>query len=85
MDRVPEFWKTFGGNLIAVAAVGVMTLFNALSANLADLRRDVAALQSARAEYATAAEFEVACASVSVALSEIEGSPTSSGESGSEV
>jgi hypothetical protein len=75
MNRVPAVWEVFGGSLLGVAAVGLLTAYNALAANVAELRREVVALQFARGEYATAAEFELASGRVSAALAEVEGVP----------
>ena len=58
MNTVPAFWRVFGGSLLVTATLGVITVFNSLTADLADLRRGIARDQEARAELVTTAEVE---------------------------
>ncbi|MDB5314110.1 MAG: hypothetical protein JWO38_8312 [Gemmataceae bacterium] len=72
MDTVPAFWRVYGGSLLVVAALGVLTLFNSLTAELAELRRGVAREQEARAELVTTTEFEAVMADQDASLRAVE-------------
>lgn len=45
-DRFPLFWEIFGGTLISVVALIVITAFSQLGSTAADLRRDLNQLQA---------------------------------------
>jgi hypothetical protein len=58
VDTVPAFWRVYGGSLLVTATLGVLTVFNSLSTELAQLRRDIAHEQEARAQFVTTAELD---------------------------
>lgn len=58
MDTVPVFWRVYGGSLLVTATLGILTVFNSLSTELAQLRRDIAHEQEARARFVTIAEVD---------------------------
>ena len=70
--RIPEFWHTFGGTVFGILALGVMTLFNNLHANLSEIRRDLADLQATRAAWATWDDVENAAYDGNARLSAVE-------------
>jgi hypothetical protein len=45
IDKVPLFWQVFGGTIVSVVALMVITAFNQLNSYATDLRRDVNQLQ----------------------------------------
>ena len=71
--RIPEFWHTFGGTVLGILALGVMTLFNTLHANLADLRREVVGLQESRSAFVPQSALETELAEAGSRLSAMEG------------
>ena len=71
--QIPEFWQTFGGTVLGILALGVMTLFNGLNANLAELRREVVELQESRSAFAAQSELDTELADAGSRLSAMEG------------
>jgi hypothetical protein len=55
---VSMFWRVFGGTILSIAALAVITLYNHLNTSLAELRRDVNVQLETRAEYVKKAELE---------------------------
>lgn len=56
-DRMSLFWRVFGGTILSVCALVVITLFNHLNTSLSELRADVARLHEARADSVKKDEF----------------------------
>ena len=45
-EKIPLFWQIFGGTIVGVLALIVVTAFSQLSSTATDLRRDVSQVQS---------------------------------------
>ena len=58
MGRMPEALATFGPALLGCLAFGIITHFNSLHAELAQIRIEIVHLQEQRAEFATNADVE---------------------------
>ncbi len=58
-ERISLFWRVFGGTILSICALVVMTLFNHLNGSLSELRADIARLNEARAELVKKDEFNV--------------------------
>lgn len=58
MGRMPTVVHVFGPSLLGIAAFGLATLFNTITADLTQLRREVTALHTQRLEMATVAQVD---------------------------
>jgi hypothetical protein len=56
-DRISLFWRVFGGTLLSIAALVVITVYQGFSSTLNDLRSEVAQINVARAELIKKDEF----------------------------
>jgi hypothetical protein len=56
-ERLPLFWRVFGGTLLSIAALVVVTLYQQFSSGLNDLRGDVVRLNEARGDLVKKDEF----------------------------
>lgn len=74
MNDVPTFWRVYGASLLGVAALGLITLFNTLTADLASLRRELAHEQEARMELATTADWDTVASDSEARLQAVEDS-----------
>ena len=45
-EKIPLFWQIFGGTIVSVVALMIITAFSQLNSNATDLRRDVNQLQA---------------------------------------
>ena len=45
-EKIPLFWQIFGGTIVSVVALMIITVFSQLNSNATDLRRDVNQLQA---------------------------------------
>ena len=58
MGRMPSTVATFGPSLLVWLALGLITLFNSIHANLSQIRTEIVQLQEQRAEFETIAAVE---------------------------
>ncbi|HKI33894.1 MAG TPA: hypothetical protein VKA46_18720 [Gemmataceae bacterium] len=56
-ERISLFWRVFGGTLLSIAALVVVTLYQQFSSSLNDLRGDVVRLNEARSDLVKKDEF----------------------------
>jgi septal ring factor EnvC (AmiA/AmiB activator) len=56
-ERVSLFWRVFGGTLLSIAALVVITVYQQFSSSLHELRSDVIHVNEARADLVTKEDF----------------------------
>lgn len=56
-ERVSLFWRVFGGTILSITALSVITAYQNLAAGIHDVRSDVGHLQQTGAEYVKKDEF----------------------------
>ena len=56
-ERISLFWRVFGGTLLSIAALVVVTLYQQFSNNLVELRNDMIHLNEARADLVKKDDF----------------------------
>jgi hypothetical protein len=49
-DRLPMFWRVFGGTMLSIAALVGLTVYQQFTGSLYDLRKEINALHEARAD-----------------------------------
>src|SRR5262245_57585610 len=69
-ERMSLFWRVFGGTLLSIAALVVVTLYNQFTSSVNELRSDVARLNEARADLIKKDEFNTRLSSMWNGLSE---------------
>ncbi len=57
-ERISLFWRIFGGTILSIVALGTFTLYNNISSNISDLRRELNQEREARAELLRKQEFQ---------------------------
>ncbi len=57
-ENLSLFWRVFGGTIISMVALGVLTLYNNLSTNISELRRELNLEREARADCVKKDEFK---------------------------
>jgi hypothetical protein len=50
-ENVSWFWKIFGGTILSIVALVIMTAYNQMTSSLAELRRDLSQVQEARGDF----------------------------------
>jgi hypothetical protein len=63
-DRLPLFWRVFGGTLLSIAALVVVTVYQQFSNSLFELRNDMIHLNEARADLLKKDDFNTRLTSV---------------------
>ncbi|OWK43188.1 hypothetical protein [Fimbriiglobus ruber] len=56
-ERISLFWRVFGGTILSISALVVVTLYNNITNTLADLRSEVNKINEARADLIRKDEF----------------------------
>lgn len=56
-DNVSWFWKIFGGTILSIVALSVVTAYTQVSSSLTELRRDFNQMQEGRGNYLKKEEF----------------------------
>lgn len=56
-EKISLFWRIFGGTILSMVALGALTLYNNLSANISELRRELNQEREARAELIRKQDF----------------------------
>lgn len=72
MNHVPAFWRVYGGTLLGIAALALMCVFNTLTADLAELRREIAQERTRRAELVSRADFDTLSADPEARIAAVE-------------
>lgn len=49
-ENISWFWKIFGGTILSIVALVIMTAYTQMTSSLAELRRDLGQVQEARAD-----------------------------------
>jgi chromosome segregation ATPase len=57
-ENLSLFWRVFGGTIISMVALGVLTLYNNLSTNISELRRELNLEREARSDLVKKDEFK---------------------------
>ena len=47
-EKISIFWRVFGGTILSIVALAVITLYNSISSNISDLRNEVNREREAR-------------------------------------
>ncbi|MCI0458290.1 MAG: hypothetical protein L0Z62_15100 [Gemmataceae bacterium] len=71
-ERISLFWRVFGGTLLSIAALVVITVYNHISDTLSDLRKGMNQLHEGRAELLRKDEFSTRLSSVWTSLKELQ-------------
>lgn len=71
-ERISVFWRVFGGTLLSIAALVVITVYNQFSGTLTDLRKEVNQLYEARAELLRKDEFNNRLSSVWMSIKDLQ-------------
>jgi chromosome segregation ATPase len=69
-ERISVFWRVFGGTLLSIAALVVITVYNQFSSTLTDLRKELNQLYENRAELLRKDEFNNRVSSVWTSVKE---------------
>jgi chromosome segregation ATPase len=72
-ERMSVFWRVFGGTLLSIAALVVITVYNQFNTTLTDLRKELNQLYENRAELLRKDEFSNRLNSVWNSLKELQG------------
>lgn len=56
-EKVSLFWRVFGGAILSMVMLGVLTLYNSLTSNISELRAELNREREARAELVRKDEF----------------------------
>lgn len=56
-EKVSLFWRVFGGTILSMVMLGVLTLYNNISSNISELRNELNREREARAELVRKDEF----------------------------
>jgi hypothetical protein len=72
-ERLSLFWRVFGGTLLSIAALVVVTLYQQLSGSINELRADVVRLNEGRGDLVKKDEFNSRLTPVWNGLSEAKG------------
>jgi hypothetical protein len=56
-ENVSWFWKIFGGTILSIVALVIVTAYTQVSSTLTDLRRDFSQMQEIRADFLKKDEF----------------------------
>jgi hypothetical protein len=67
-ERISVFWRVFGGTLLSIAALVVITVYQGISSTLNELRNDMARINEARADLIKKDEFNSRLTSIWNAL-----------------
>lgn len=62
-ESLSLFWRVFGGTIISMVALGVLTLYNNLSSNISELRKELNTERELRADLVKKDEFNARTAS----------------------
>ncbi len=57
-EKISLFWRIFGGTILSMVALGVFTLYNSISGNISDIRRELSQEREARAGLVPKKEFQ---------------------------
>jgi hypothetical protein len=76
-ERLSVFWRVFGGTLLSIAALVVITVYNQFNTTLTDLRKELNQLYENRAELLRKDEFSSRLSSVWTAMKELQGTTQS--------
>jgi hypothetical protein len=63
-EHMSLFWRVFGGTILSIAALVVITLYNNLATGISDLRSDVSREREARAELVKKDDFNTRSANL---------------------
>jgi hypothetical protein len=72
-ERISVFWRVFGGTLLSIAALVIITVYNQFSTTLADLRKELNQLYENRAELLRKDEFNNRLNSVWAGMKDLQG------------
>jgi hypothetical protein len=71
-ERISLFWRVFGGTILSIAALVVITVYNQFSSTLTDLRKEMNQLYENRAELLRKDEFNNRLTSVWNSMKELQ-------------
>jgi hypothetical protein len=72
-ERLSLFWRVFGGTLLSIAALVVVTLYQQFASSINDLRHDIARLNEADANLVKKDEFNARTSSLWSGLNDAKG------------
>jgi hypothetical protein len=72
-ERISLFWRVFGGTLLSIAALVLVTLYQQFTSSINELRGDVVRLNEARGDLVKKDEFNSRLATVWNGLSDAKG------------
>jgi hypothetical protein len=75
-ERLSLFWRVFGGTLLSIAALVVVTLYQQFTSSINDLRHDIARLNEADANLVKKDEFNARASSIWSGLNDAKGANT---------
>jgi hypothetical protein len=71
-ERISVFWRVFGGTLLSIAALVVVTVYQQVSGSLADLRGGLERLNESRADLVKAGDFNTRMTSVWTSVKDLQ-------------
>jgi hypothetical protein len=71
-ERISVFWRVFGGTILSIAALAILTVYNQFAGTLTDLRKEVNQLYENRAELLRKDEFNNRLTSVWSGLKDLQ-------------
>ena len=75
-DRISLFWRIFGGTLLSIAALVVVTVYQQFSNSLFELRSDMIRLNESRADLLKKDEFNTRMTSVWSSMKDLQTAET---------
>jgi hypothetical protein len=72
-ERISVFWRVFGGTLLSITALVIITVYNNFSGTLSDLRKDLNSQIETRADLLKKDEFNTRLTSVWNGLKDVQG------------
>jgi hypothetical protein len=71
-ERISVFWRVFGGTLLSIVALVVVTVYQQFSSSLADLRGGLERLNESRADLVKAGDFNSRMTSVWTSVKDLQ-------------
>src|SRR5262249_47485429 len=56
-EKISLFWRVFGGTILSIAALVLLTIYQSLAGNIHDLRTEIGQLKEGKAELAKATDL----------------------------
>jgi myosin heavy subunit len=72
-EKISIFWRVFGGTILSIAALVVITVYNSISSSIAELRNELNRERDARAELVKKQDFDARASNQSERIRALDG------------